>query len=202
MLLGEVDAVREITSKAHPLTIETGNADLAIHCAFSLGWILLQEGNYPEGIAGIKKAFTDGLSGSTHYYRSFYLCILADACFHEKLYTEGRGYLRQALDYTDTSSELWLLAEMHRLDAKAHIESGVRDPKPALKSLQTALDISRRQEAKMLELRAACDMFRILQDQGDSKQAYELLAPVYEWFTEGLETDDLRTARTLLGELS
>lgn len=202
MLLGDVDAVRDITSKARPLTIETGNADLAVHCEFALGWILLREGNFPEGIAKVNKTLTDGLSGANYYNSSFYFCTLADACFNTNLHSEGRGYLRQALDYADKSSEHWWLAEIHRLDAKAHLETNDRDPKPALKSLQTALDISRRQEAKMLELRAACDMSRFLRHQGDSKRAYELLAPVYEWFTEGLETDELRTARTLLGELS
>ena len=54
----------------------------------------------------------------------------------------------------------------------------------------------------MLELRAVADLSRLLADQGAREEAYDLLAPVYEWFTEGFETVDLREAKILLDDLS
>ena len=52
-------------------------------------------------------------------------------------------------------------------------------------SFQKAIDVSRRQSAKLYELRAAMSLARLWRDQGKPQQARELLAPVYGWFTEG-----------------
>ena len=64
-----------------------------------------------------------------------------------------------------------------------------------------ALEIARRQEAKSLELRAAMSLSRLWQQQGKRAEAYELLAPIYGWFTEGFDTADLQEAKALLEEL-
>jgi predicted ATPase len=65
-----------------------------------------------------------------------------------------------------------------------------------------ALDIARRQQAKSLELRAAMSLARLWQRQSKRAEAYELLAPIYGWFTEGFDTADLQEAKALLVELS
>jgi predicted ATPase len=67
--------------------------------------------------------------------------------------------------------------------------------------LQQALDIARRQETKSWELRAATSLARLWQAQDKRQDAYELLAPVYEWFTEGFDTVDLTDARSLVEAL-
>jgi len=67
---------------------------------------------------------------------------------------------------------------------------------------QQALDVARLQEAKSLELRAAMSLGRLWQQQGKRQEAYDLLAPIYHWFTEGFDTVDLQDARSLLVELS
>ena len=64
--------------------------------------------------------------------------------------------------------------------------------------LQRALDVARRQQAKSLELRAAMSLARLWQRQGKRGEARELLAPVYDWFTEGFDTADLQEAKALL----
>ena len=64
-----------------------------------------------------------------------------------------------------------------------------------------ALDVARHQQAKSLELRAAMSLARLWQQQGKRDKAYELLAPVYGWFTEGFDTADLQEAEELLEEL-
>src|SRR6516225_12034404 len=65
-----------------------------------------------------------------------------------------------------------------------------------------ALTIAREQEAKLWELRAAASIARLRHDQGRRAEAHDLLAPVYGWFTEGFDTQDLKEAKTLLGELT
>ena len=64
-----------------------------------------------------------------------------------------------------------------------------------------ALDFARTQKAKTLELRAATDLARLWQNQGKNSEAYDLLAPLYRWFTEGFDTPDLKDAKALLDEL-
>jgi predicted ATPase len=64
-----------------------------------------------------------------------------------------------------------------------------------------ALNIAREQEAKLWELRAAVSLARLRHDQGCPVEARDLLAPVYEWFTEGFDTRDLKEAKALLDEL-
>jgi predicted ATPase len=68
--------------------------------------------------------------------------------------------------------------------------------------LHQALTIARRQQAKSLELRAAISLARLWQSQGKRQDAYDLLAPVYNWFTEGFDTVDLQEAKALLAALA
>ena len=65
-----------------------------------------------------------------------------------------------------------------------------------------ALSIARAQEAKLLELRASMSLARLWRDQGKVRQARELLAQVYGWFTEGFDTRDLKEAKALLEQLA
>lgn len=65
-----------------------------------------------------------------------------------------------------------------------------------------AIDIARRQSAKSLELRALISLSRLWQRQGNKKEAQQMLAEIYGWFTEGFETTDLKKAKALLEGLS
>lgn len=66
---------------------------------------------------------------------------------------------------------------------------------------QQALAVARRQQAKSLELRVAISLSRLWQQQGKRAEAYEILAPIYGWFTEGFDTADLQETQALLDEL-
>ena len=76
------------------------------------------------------------------------------------------------------------------------------DLEGAERNYLASLDRARRQQAKSWELRAAMSLARLWRDQGKVQQARELLAPVYEWFTEGFDTRDLKEAKALLDELA
>ena len=72
----------------------------------------------------------------------------------------------------------------------------------AASRFQQALAIAQNQSAKSWELRAATSLAKLWQQQGKCHDAYDLLAPVYNWFTEGFDTADLMDARALLDEWS
>jgi predicted ATPase len=75
------------------------------------------------------------------------------------------------------------------------------DPEGAERNYLASLDGARRQQAKMWELRTSTSLARLWQSQGKRLDAYELLAPVYGWFTEGFDTKELLDAKSLLAEL-
>ena len=75
------------------------------------------------------------------------------------------------------------------------------DLEGAEQNFLASLTWARRQQAKMWELRTSTSLARLWQSQGKRRDAYELLAPVYDWFTEGFDTKDLLDAKALLAEL-
>ena len=76
------------------------------------------------------------------------------------------------------------------------------DTEGAERNFLVSLDWARRQQAKSWELRTSISLARLRQSQGKGQDAYNLLAPVYGWFTEGFGTQDLKGAKALLDELS
>ena len=66
---------------------------------------------------------------------------------------------------------------------------------------RSAIDVARQQQAKSWELRTSTSLARLWQAQGKRKEAYELLNPVYAWFTEGFDSKDLKEGKALLDEL-
>jgi predicted ATPase len=78
----------------------------------------------------------------------------------------------------------------------------VAQPGEAEACFQQSLEVAHRQQAKSLELRASMSLSRLWQHQGKHAAAYELLAPIYAWFTEGFDTADLQEARALLEALT
>jgi predicted ATPase len=84
---------------------------------------------------------------------------------------------------------------------RSDLQQGALDAE-AETSFQRALTLARQRQMKSLELRAAMSLSRLWQEQGKGQEAYELLAPIYGWFTEGFDTADLREARALSDELA
>jgi len=91
-------------------------------------------------------------------------------------------------------------AELHRLEGIALI--GLNRVDDGQRALEEALHVARRQQAKSYELRAARSLAQLWGERGRRAEAHELLAPIYDWFTEGFDTADLKGAKALLDELA
>jgi predicted ATPase len=105
------------------------------------------------------------------------------------------------LPLVEQHEERWWEAEVSRLWGVLLLQQTGAPQEEAETWLQRALDVARRQEAKALELRAAMSLSRLWQQQGKKAEARQMLAEVYNWFTEGFDTKDLQEAKALLKEL-
>ena len=112
--------------------------------------------------------------------------------------------LDEALSQVDQSDERWWEAELYRVRGVLLLKQENEQTKrmQAEGCFQRAIDIAQKQAAKPLELRAATSLARLWQSQGKTTEARDLLASVYEWFTEGFDTADLKDAKALLEVLS
>ena len=120
----------------------------------------------------------------------------ADALAQDGAPEAALSALAEAQAVAEKTGERWYEAELHRLTGVVAVQEGAL---PAAEgSFQRALEIARRQQASSLELRAAISLARLWAEQGERRQAYHLLMPVCEGFTEGFDTADLRAARALL----
>jgi tetratricopeptide (TPR) repeat protein len=104
-------------------------------------------------------------------------------------------------EFGDPASAGFYGPEIHRLEGELRRRLAPRAPDDAARCFLRALDLARRRELKSLELRAATSLARLWRDEGRHQDARHALADVYGWFTEGLDTQDLRTAKALLDEI-
>jgi predicted ATPase len=156
------------------------------------GWAASEERPH-EGVAMIRGGLANLRALGAETRRPYYLALLAEALTSAGQRDEARAILDAALATAGQNSDVWWLAEIHRL-------RGALADAPE-EWFERALELARSQASKSLELRAAMSLARLWQDRGATAQARALLAPVYKWFAEGLETADLIAARALLAEL-
>jgi len=125
---------------------------------------------------------------------SWLLALLAEACGMAGQVEEGLRVLSEAMEAMQTAEERVYETEVYRLKGELLLQQSAVPQGEAEESLQQALEIARRQQAKSLELRAAMSLSRLWQRQGKRTDARQLLAEVYGWFTEGFDTADLQEA--------
>jgi predicted ATPase len=125
--------------------------------------------------------------------------LLARACEIAGQVEEGLALLDDALQIVERTGERWFAAELNRHKGQLLLRHG--HAAAAEKFYRKALCIAEEQEAKLWELRAAVSLARLRRDQGRHAEARNLLAPVYGWFTEGFDTQDLNEAKALLDGL-
>jgi len=128
--------------------------------------------------------------------------LLCPALLLSHKYEAALELIEQGFATTSRNSERIFEAELYRLKARVLLVRGAPDAKTEAQSLlDQALTTAGSQHAKSLELRAAMDLAALWIDQGRSEEALDLLAPIYAWFTEGFDTQDLKEAKALLDQL-
>ena len=115
---------------------------------------------------------------------------------------DAQRCIGEALDAIEKTKERWCEAEAYRLAGGIALKAAQPDVGKAQDYFERAHSVARQQRAKSWELRASMSLARLWRNQGKVRQARELLAPVYGWFTEGFDTRDLKEAKALLEELN
>jgi len=165
------------------------------------GWALMTEGQVTQGVGQISQGLRIWQTTGAELIKPYFLSMLAEAYGHDKQMAAGLGVLAEARTLGDTHGERWWHAELYRFEGEFFLQQGSPDAPQAARCFHQAIALARHQQAKSLELRAAMSLTRLWQRQGQRAEAYELLAPIYGWFTEGFDTPDLQEAKALLEEL-
>jgi class 3 adenylate cyclase/predicted ATPase len=167
-----------------------------------VGWAQAAQGQGNEGVAQIHQGLVTRQAIGLELTQPVYLSMLAEAYQSVEQPTEGLTVLADAVRRVETTGERWREAEMHRLRGELLLIVSAENHCEVESCFRQALDIARSQQAKSWELRAATSLARLWHSQGKRHDAYDLLAPVYNWFTEGFDTVDLQEAKQLLDELA
>jgi predicted ATPase len=190
----------EWSEAALALAHEQGFAQRLAEATIQRGWGLVEQGQEEAGIAQIRQGLAALRVTGVGTSRS-YVGLLAEAYGKAGQPEVGLSVLAEVLASNNTSVQGTGTTELYRLQGELRLRLAIPDTPQAEASFQQALAMARRQQAKSLELRAAMSLSRLWQQQGKRQEAHDLLAPIYDWFTEGFDTADLQEAKVLLDEL-
>jgi predicted ATPase len=165
------------------------------------GYILTLTGEGAKAVEAVSFGIHLWRSAGSTIFTPEHEFMLAIAHADAGQFEEAWRCIGEATRATEVTNERWCEAELHRVAGEIALRSPQRDLAKAQTFFERSLTVARAQQAKSWELRGAISLARLLHDQGKRQAARDVLAPVYDWFTEGFETSDLRTANILLCEL-
>jgi predicted ATPase/DNA-binding winged helix-turn-helix (wHTH) protein len=196
----DVEAAQEWATVATALCTEQGFAHYLARGRILQGWTMAEQGQGAQGLAQMRQGLTAYQATGAKVFRPYYLAFLAEAYGKGGQAQEGLTLLGEALAAVHKTGERFYEAELYRLKGELLLVHSAANHGQAEACFHQALRVARHQQAKSSELRAAMSLSQLWQQQDKRTAARQLLAEVYSWFTEGLDTADLKQARTLLEE--
>jgi class 3 adenylate cyclase/predicted ATPase len=166
------------------------------------GAVLLRRGDGTGAVESIREGLSVLAAIGARYFEPFYLALLGEALASAGEIDEALEVLDKALAHAEASGQKGNNAELHRLRGELLTHRPEPDLIECEACFRDALATAREQGTRGFELRAAVSLGRLRRDQSHHAEARDLAAPVYGWFTEGFDTQDLKEAKTLLDELA
>jgi class 3 adenylate cyclase/tetratricopeptide (TPR) repeat protein len=198
--LGDERAARESTEALASLASDRGFLLWSAQAVYLRGQALVAEGQVEEGIAELcRGAASVEMTGAV---AGIWKLSLAEAYGKIGRPDEGLAAIAQSLDLMNKTGLRYLEAELYRIRGELTLLEAPGAVGAAESALRQAVASARRQDAKSWELRAVTSLARLLASQGKRDEARATLAEIYNWFTEGFDTADLRNAKVLLDELA
>ena len=148
-----------------------------------------------RGLAGLRE--TGAEFGVRYLYSR-----MGEVCRRAERLDQALTATKDGMAVSERNEDRFGLPELHRVRGAVLLARSTRNRSRAEACFQDALAAARAQKAKSLELRAAMSLARLWSEAGKRDQARELLAPIYESFTEGFDTLDLVETKALLDELA
>jgi predicted ATPase len=200
---GEPARQRELAEACAQLGRDNSLPVLSVALASTVfGVALVREGKAIEGARAIAASVKDWEATGGRLHSSYAHAVRAEALAQSGDLDGALQLIEEQIDQVERPGwgERVFYAEMLRL--KGWMLSLKGEIEGAERSYLASLNWAREQQAKSWELRTSISLARLWQAQGKRKQAHELLAPVYNWFTEGFDTKDLKDAQALIKNLS
>jgi predicted ATPase len=199
---GEFAVADALLDEQLALAIEKGGQSWRAFGTMHRGVLLSANGNFPEAVNMLTSGIAAFRATGARLYLPFYISHLARAYSEVSNWNEAWSCIEEAIEAANVTKERWCETEINRIAGEIALRSPERDEAKAEDFFERALTVARHQQARSWELRAAMSLARLRRDQGRPGEAYELLAPVYKWFTEGFDTRDLKEAKALHDKLT
>jgi class 3 adenylate cyclase/predicted ATPase len=197
----ERQVVRECAEEAMTLCTKHGFPNFLGMATTLHGWSQEEPQRATEGVAQIYEGIATWRASGAGLWRPYFLSLLAEVYEQTGQPEEGLTVLAEALSVMNGTEERFYEAELYRLKGELLLLQSLENQTAVESCFHRALGVAQQQSAKSWELRAATSLATLWQRQGKRQDAYDLLAPVYGWFTEGFGTADLIDAKALLDEL-
>jgi predicted ATPase len=195
---GDVLETQHLCEQIEALAQEGGFASFLTLIRLYQGWVASMHGEHERGIATIRS----GLANPIRLMFTFSSSILADACVRAGRYQGAMDAVAAGRDHPKETGDHFAESEIERVAGDALLLMGAENTAEAEQFMRRAIAIAAEQGAKSWELRATMSLARLLAKQGRRDEARATLAEIYDWFTEGFDTTDLKDAKSLLDELS
>ncbi len=192
---------QECAEAAISLAKEQGFPHWMAQSSVLRGWTLAHQGQAKEGIEQMHQGMMAWRATGAELNRPYFLALLAEAHGTMGQPEAGLTVLTEALTLMDTTGERWYEPELYRLKGELLLQQSSSNQTEAESCFHHAIAIAQTQQAKSWELRATTSLARLWQQQGKRDEARQVLAEVYDWFTEGFDTADLKDAKALLDAL-
>jgi predicted ATPase len=151
-----------------------------------------------KAAARMAQGLRDYQATGSRLFLPYWTALLAKAFAATGRHPEALGAVAEAREWADRTDQCWTQGELHRLRGRMLLRV---DDAGAEVAFGEAIAVAREQAARIWELRAARDLARLWAERGERRKAYDLLAPLYGWFSEGFDTPDLKKAGALLDTL-
>ena len=200
--LGDWDCHLERIAEARALGQQYELPFVDFICDFHEGFARITAQDFAAGEQSLRQGLTvweesGGKSELTQAYT-----LLAEALAGLGRYDNALSDVIKASEWIEKTDERYWEPEIYRVRGEIDLLRTGGNAELAEANFRRALDISREKKTKTWELRAATSLAKLWQRQDKPREGRELLAPIYEWFQEGIETPELKQAKALLEELA
>jgi class 3 adenylate cyclase/predicted ATPase len=198
---GNYDAANERIKELVILAEEKGAPFRKAEGVLRQGYVLTLTGEATKAVEMVTSGIDLWRSAGSTIFTPEHEFMLAIAHADSGQFDDAWSCIGKAMTAMQATRERWCEAEAHRVAGEIALKSPQPDSAKAQAYFEHSLTVARAQQAKSWELRTATSLARLLSDRGERQTARDLLVPIYDWFTEGFDTSDLRKAKALLGEL-